>query len=101
MHLTQNPFQQIEQRFDYVERLANEILQRIPEKENVRTLLTSKEAAEFLGIQLSSLYALTSKNEISFYKRSKMSYFKREELEQFILSHKVKSNQELLEGLVA
>lgn len=46
--------------------------------------LNAKEAAEFLRITLGSLYQLTFKRAIPFYKPSKKLYFKKSELQKYI-----------------
>lgn len=54
-----------------------------------KTHLTLQEAAEFLGISKSYLYKLTSQRRISFYRpATKLIYFKRIELENWILKNK-------------
>jgi excisionase family DNA binding protein len=45
--------------------------------------LTAKEACSWLGISLSKLYKLTSKQQIRHYKRGKQLLFKMEDLSDF------------------
>lgn len=67
-------------------------LQKMEDKlYNVKTMLTSREAAEFLGITLSMLYKLTSRMEIPHYKpHGKMVYFDKEELEEWMRTNHIK-----------
>lgn len=52
----------------------------------VKTILSTEEAAEFLGLKPSYLYKLTSNKEIRFFKpQGKLIYFKKEDLETFLL----------------
>ena len=76
----------INARLDRIERL-------LLDKKNV---LTFNEAVEFTGYSKSYLYKLTALNEIPYYKPSgKMVYFSRDELQDWLLSNKSKSNEEL------
>ena len=52
----------------------------------VKTILTAEEASEFLGLKPSYLYKLTSDKKIRFFKPlGKLIYFKKEDLETFLL----------------
>ena len=52
----------------------------------VKTILSAEEASEFLGIKPSYLYKLTSDKKIRFFKpQGKLIYFKKEDLEAFLL----------------
>lgn len=52
----------------------------------VKTILSTEEAAEFLGIKPSYLYKLTSCKKIRYFKpQGKLLYFKKEDLETFLL----------------
>jgi excisionase family DNA binding protein len=62
--------------------------------------MTLKEAADYMGISKSFLYKLTMENEISFSRpHGKIIFFKRTDLNQFMLSNKVSSKNELLSQL--
>lgn len=66
--------------------------QNLLEKE----FFTLEEAAQFLNQSRSSLYKLTSKKEIPFYvPGGKMIYFRRSELESWIVDSKVDTVDEL------
>lgn len=57
-----------------------------------KEVLTLEESAEFLGLSKSALYKMTSKREIPFYQPGgKKVYFRRVELESWVLSAKVPS----------
>jgi len=57
-----------------------------------KEVLTLEESAEFLGLSKSALYKMTSKREIPFYcPGGKKVYFRRVELESWILNAKVAS----------
>lgn len=52
----------------------------------VKTILSVEEASEFIGMKTSYLYKLTSDKKIRFFKpQGKLIYFKKEDLEAFLL----------------
>jgi excisionase family DNA binding protein len=55
-----------------------------------KNILTSKEAAFYLGVSLPTIYYLTSTCKISHYKPSgKLIYFKKSDLDNFLKQNKV------------
>lgn len=61
-----------------------------------KEVLTSDEAAKYMGISKSYLYKLTMKQEIPHFKpMGKMCYFNRMELEQWLQSNRVATNSEI------
>jgi len=61
-----------------------------------KEVLTSDEAARYLGISKSYLYKLTMKQLIPHYKPlGKMCYFNRQELEQWLQSNRVSTEEEI------
>ncbi|MDB5258564.1 MAG: binding domain protein excisionase family [Chitinophagaceae bacterium] len=79
----------------------NERLERI--EASVRSLLVGhkqvlniQEASEYLGISTSHLYKHTSNNNIPFFRpQGKRIYFKRSELDEWLLRNRNSSNFEL------
>lgn len=66
------------------ERLVNLEKQAISSKD----ILTSQEAAVYIGVSLSQMYKMTSTNSIPHYKpRGKMCYFERKELDAWLLQN--------------
>lgn len=62
----------------------------------LKEALTSQEAAQYLGMKLSTLYKKTMNNEIPFYSPcNKRLYFKRQELEQWMLQNRHLTNEEM------
>ena len=67
-----------------------------------KEVLTSDEAAKYLGISKSYLYKLTMKQQIPHYKpMGKMCYFNRLELEQWIQSNRVATADEISQQAAA
>lgn len=64
---------------------------------NTKAVLTSDEAARYLGITKSALYKMTMGRRIPHYrsKGGKLLYFQREEIEQWATSNKVMTDEEL------
>lgn len=57
----------------------------------VRTLLTMKEAAAYLGLQTATLYEWVSERKISFTKMGRLTKFDRRYLDKFIDQNTVKA----------
>lgn len=61
-----------------------------------KEVLTSEEAARYLGVSKSYLYKMTMRKEIPHYKpMGKMCYFNREELEQWLQRNRIATDEEL------
>jgi excisionase family DNA binding protein len=61
-----------------------------------KEVLTSSEAAKYMGISKSYLYKLTMRQQIPFYKpMGKMVYFNRLELEQWLQNNRVSTDCEI------
>lgn len=61
-----------------------------------KEVLTSDEAAKYLGVSLSCLYKWTMNRQIPHYKPSgKLCFFNRKEIEAWMQSCKVATNDEL------
>lgn len=61
-----------------------------------KTVLTIEEAAAYTGLSVSSIYKLTSTQEVPHYKpRGKMLYFNRDELDGWLLQRRVKTTDEI------
>lgn len=63
-----------------------------------KEVLTSDEAARYLGVSKSYLYKLTMRQQIPHYKpMGKMCYFNRQELESWLQSNRVATADEISE----
>lgn len=61
-----------------------------------KEVLTSDEAARYMGVSKSYLYKLTMNQQIPHYKpMGKMCYFNRQELEQWLQSNRVATTAEI------
>ena len=82
---------------EFIQKQLKEIIALLT-KQNLleKEFFTLEEAAQFLNQSRSSLYKLTSKKEIPFYvPGGKMIYFRRSELELWIVDSKVDTVDEL------
>ncbi len=61
----------------------------------IKEVLTSDEAAAYLGITKSALYKLTMYRRIPFYKSAKLCYFDRGELIAWMKANRVATQEEL------
>ena len=69
---------------------------KLPESEQKKDkLLSVREAADFLGLAVPTVYSMTSNNKIPFRKPGKKLYFLESELIKWIDSSKRKSKPEL------
>lgn len=61
-----------------------------------KEVLTSDEAAKYIGISKSYLYKLTMRQQIPFFKpMGKMCYFNRLEIEEWLQSNRVSTTDEI------
>lgn len=73
-----------------------EVLDKILEQ--IRPTLNFNEGCKYVGISPSSMYKHTSTNNIPHYKpEGKLIYFKREELDEWILRNRQSTREELAE----
>lgn len=60
-----------------------------------KNVYNTEEAALFLGLSESRLRCLASQKELPHYKQRRRLYFAKEDLEQWLRSKRVKSNEEI------
>ena len=63
------------------------------------SIFTVQEASDFLNLAKQTLYGFTSKNEIPFIKKGKKLYFKKSDLQKWLLEGKQKSKSEIIQEL--
>jgi excisionase family DNA binding protein len=72
--------------------------EQLADKINFTTkeVLTAQETARYMGISMSYLYKLTMRKQIPHYKpMGKVCYFKRNEVEEWLLSNRISTEQEI------
>lgn len=81
-----NEIQDISNKLDRIEQLA--II-------SSKTVLDLSEAAVFTGYSESHIYNLTSRKAIPHYKKNRKLFFKKSELEDWLLERQVKTDKEI------
>ena len=76
----------------FADRLLND--RKPPTQPPESEILTLEEAAKFLSLAKQTLYGMTSKEEIPFYKRRRKLYFKRSDLLKWLEEGKHEMNAE-------
>ena len=84
----------VTERLKVIEKLLKE--QNLLKKE----VLTVDEAAVYMNLSKPTLYKLTSEKKISYYKPYGKVYFKRSDCENYMLSNRQSSYQELEDNTV-
>lgn len=78
------------------ERLANIERKLDIQAQEAKNILTLEEVAEYTHLSKSYIYKLTSKGDIPYYKpNGKQLYFKRTEIDEWLLTNRNKTNQEI------
>lgn len=63
---------------------------------SAKTVFDLNETALFTGLSKAHIYRLTSEKQIPHFKKAKKLYFKKSELENWMLENRVKTNNEIL-----
>ena len=83
-----------------VEELLNARLPKQPEEKPKHPLdgfLNALEAAEFLRLSITTVYTMTSKRLIPFFKKGKKLYFRRDDLVKWMETGRCKDQQQIRE----
>ena len=82
---------------DEIKKLVRELVKDEMEKIGCRQFMDLDEASKYLGISKPTVYTYISRKKISYYKQGGKVYFKRVDLDDFILNTKnrCKSHQEI------
>jgi excisionase family DNA binding protein len=82
----ENPFELILERLDRIEKAIDKINSTSQNTTEINSLMNIKEVAYYLNITISAVYGLTHRRKIPNYKVGKKLYFKKEEIDNWILS---------------
>ncbi|MDV7187620.1 helix-turn-helix domain-containing protein [Lutibacter sp. TH_r2] len=95
----ENPFEIIVEKLNAIEnRLAsieNKLLTSNNTTRNAIEIMSLKQLCEYYDFTKSHIYKLTSNREIPFYKNGKRLYFKKDEIDQWILENRVKTVKDI------
>jgi excisionase family DNA binding protein len=90
----ENPFQLILERLDRIEKAINSI--NIPTTILVnKAPMGVKELSEYLKLSDSAIYKLTSTSQIPHSKSGKKLYFKKEDIDEWLQTKRIKTNDEM------
>lgn len=84
--MSDNVIEEVRDRLDRIEKLT---------MMGSKTVLDISEAVLFTGYSESHLYCLTSKKQIPHYKKNRKLYFKKSELEDWMLEREVKTDKQI------
>ena len=88
---------QLYEKLENIERmLQSQAVQNYPTPQ--KSLLTVREAAEFLSLAVPTVYSMVSKGELPHMKRSKRLYFDRDELMTYLKDGRQETNEEIQEN---
>ncbi len=90
----ENPFELILERLDRIEK-AIEKLNATGPVTVANAPMDIKDLAEYLKMSVSAIYKLTSSSEIPHYKSGKRLYFKKEDINEWIFSRRIKTNDDI------
>ena len=69
---------------------------------NAKEVMTTEEVAKYMGVSKGTIYKLTMTRKIPYYKPTgRMCYFKRSELEAWLLSNRVSTDEEIEQQAMA
>jgi excisionase family DNA binding protein len=92
-----NPFESIDARLSKIESLLHQF-KELPLESATQSkedeFLTTEEAAKFLKIAVSTIYALNHKGELPVMKRGKRCYFSKHELSDYLRQGRSKTLRE-------
>lgn len=90
----ENPFELILERLDRIEKAIAAINTTNPIQIN-NTPMDVKDLSAYLKLSISAIYKLTSTSEIPHYKSGKRLYFKKEDIDEWIFSHRIKTRDDI------
>jgi len=94
----ENPFELILERLDRIEQLllqSRDGVNKEKVKPQLSQLMNAKELAEYLSLSIATIYGMTHKRVVPFYKQGKRLHFKREEIDNWINEGRTKSIDEI------
>ncbi len=89
----ENPFEIILEKLSSIEKAIEKL--NIVSNEEVDKFLTVEQLSIFIGLSKPTIYGLTHKRKLPYYKTGKRLCFKKSEIVNWITSSKVKSTREI------
>ena len=97
-----NPFDIITASLSHIKQEQTNLrrdMKRLVEKlagNNSKRLLTAKEAAQYLGVPISSIYQLCHKRLLAYHRPGKRSYFNQEDLDNYMRQNRIRPFEEMV-----
>lgn len=67
---------------------------------SAKNVLTIEDVSKLTDLSVSCLYKKTCAKEIPYYKKDKRIYFKRQEIEEWMLQNRISTNEELKDSAI-
>ena len=95
----ENPFELINQRLDKIEHLLIELKanQINVNPRPAEMFMNVQQVAEYLSLSVQTIYGLTSRLEVPTIKKGKRLYFKKAEIDEWLLKGRRKTKGEIIE----
>jgi excisionase family DNA binding protein len=95
----ENPFELINQRLDKIEQLLIELKanQINGNPTPAEMFMNVQQVAEYLSLSVQTIYGLTSRLEVPTIKKGKRLYFKKAEIDEWLLKGRRKTKEEIIE----
>jgi excisionase family DNA binding protein len=90
----ENPFELILEKLDRIEKAIAKLNTSVPIVE-VNHPMDIKELSAYLKSSRSAIYKMTSSNDIPHYKSGKRLYFKKSEIDEWVFSNRIKTNDDI------
>lgn len=94
----ENPFEVIMEKLDRIERMVTIIRENQEIKETQETskeIMNVQQVADYLSISKQTVYGMTCRMEVPFYKRGKKNYFKKSDIDEWLLATRRKTREEI------
>lgn len=88
----EKPFEIILEKLNSIEKALEKLNTT---KKEVDDFMNIEQVSSFIGLSKQTIYGLTHKQKIPYFKASKRLYFKKSDIVNWITSSKVKTKQEL------
>lgn len=94
----ENPFEVIMEKLDRIERMVTIIreYQEIKETlDNGKEIMNVQQVADYLSIAKQTVYGMTCRSKVPYYKRGKRLYFQKSDIDEWLLTARRKTKEEI------
>jgi excisionase family DNA binding protein len=90
----ENPFELILERLDRIEK-AIQNLNNVGDKTSENQIMDIDEVAAYIKVAKATVYGMTHQDILPYYKSGKKLYFKKDEIDEWVFSHRNKTREEI------